>query len=216
MQEEGQKANLSISMLGKMKLRAKKAKNELRGQNHADMLANLRDIVYTRWFGCTHAAWILTNVPISEDARLENPRILDWRVDLALDMYTRIADIENYDTVLAVLTPEERAKVTHRLGILNYLNPHRMDMNFCLDLRQREDRIVMKMIVHMSVIEPGENVLGETFRWDRLTEPMPGWEIKQTWFREDGLPLKVRYDTDLLGTNFCDWLLNLRAPLLRN
>ena len=106
--------------------------------------------------------------------------------------------------------------MTHRLGILNYLNPHRMDMNFCLDLRQREDRIVMKMIVHMSVIEPGENVLGETFRWDRLTEPMPGWEIKQTWFREDGLPLKVRYDTDLLGTNFCDWLLNLRAPLLRN
>ena len=48
----------------------------------------------------------------------------------------------------------------------------------------------MKMIIHMSVIEPGENVLGETFRWDRLTEPMPGWEIKVTWFREDGLPTK--------------------------
>ena len=50
----------------------------------------------------------------------------------------------------------------------------------------------MKMIIHMSVIEPGENVVDETFRWDRLTEHMPGWEIKQTWFREDGLPTKVR------------------------
>ena len=119
-------------------------------------------------------------------------KVRDWKVDVALDMFTRIADIENYDIVLAAMSPEERAKVTHRLGLLNYLNPHRMDLNFCLHLRQREDRIAMKMIIHMSVIEPGENVVDETFRWDRLTEVMPGWEIKQTWFREDGLPTKVR------------------------
>jgi hypothetical protein len=178
-------------MLANMKRRAKKAKNALRGQNHQDMLANLRDIVYTRWFNCAHASWMLSNIPITEEERLiKGSRVADWRVELSLDMFTRIADIENFDVVLAALSPEERARVTHRLGILNYLNPHRFDLNYCLDLRQREDRIVMKMIIHMSVIEPGENVLGETFRWDRLTEPMPGWEIKVTWFREDGLPTK--------------------------
>ena len=77
------------------------------------MLANLRDIVYTRWFNCAHASWMLSNIPITEEERLiKGSRVADWRVELSLDMFTRIADIENFDVVLAALSPEERARVT--------------------------------------------------------------------------------------------------------
>ena len=47
-----------------------------------------------------------------------------------------------------------------------------------------------KMLVHMSVIEPGENVLDCSFAWDRCVEPVPGWALPQTWFNEAGMPTK--------------------------
>jgi hypothetical protein len=55
-------------------------------------------------------------------------------------------------------------------------NPHFPDTAYALDLRRREDRIVAKMLVHLSVIEPGENVCNETFAWSVRLPSHPALE----------------------------------------
>jgi hypothetical protein len=123
----------------------------------------------------------------------DNPR----KVDLAIFLFPRIFDLCHFDLLLGAMSPRDRARVTHRLGWLNIFNPHRAEQGFALDLREREDRILIKILVHLSVIEPGENVLDGQFGWDRCVDPVPGWFLPQTWFREDGMPtkgsLKLRY-----------------------
>ena len=44
------------------------------------------------------------------------------------------------------------------------------------------------MLLHLSLIEPGENWIGETYSSSPDLPPMPGWEVSVVWFTEEGLP----------------------------
>ena len=46
------------------------------------------------------------------------------------------------------------------------------------------------MLIHLSLVEPGENFRNEEYAFDRNYLPMPGWELKVTWLQEENLPLK--------------------------
>ena len=60
-------------------------------------------------------------------------------------------------------------------------------MPCCLDLRQREDRVVAKLLVHLSVDEPGENWVDHRHRHTEGKEGskiggwIPGWEVPKSW-----------------------------------
>ena len=171
-----------------------------RARNRVDEMLDLRDLIYTRWFSTHQALWILRHCPLLEplgataESAASAPGHLSpesrLRVELTLHLFSRIADLAHFDVILSELSPRERAQVTHRLGWLNIFSPYRAELGFALDLREREDRVVAKLLVHMSVIEPGENVVDGQFAWDRCLDPVPGWALPQTWFREDGMPTK--------------------------
>ena len=38
--------------------------------------------------------------------------------------------------------------------------------------------------------EPGENCKDEVFGWSRTGDPIPGWVLNESWFTEDGMPIK--------------------------
>jgi hypothetical protein len=41
--------------------------------------------------------------------------------------------------------------------------------------------MVAKALLVLSIVEPGDNLIEATFRWERDMDPMPGWEVTQPW-----------------------------------
>ena len=161
-----------------------------------EALAHLRDEISSHWITCKQAQWIVRNCPVST-IRLYRDVPKDWKVDLVVDLHSRIVDLVYFDVVLEVLRPRERARAIHRLGLLNCFSPTRPEHLYTLDLSHREDRIVVKLLVHMSTIEPGTPWKNQRFRHSRGNDDVDGWELTTMWFREDGLPsrgnLRVEY-----------------------
>ena len=66
-----------------------------------------------------------------------------------------------------------------------------------LDLRQRDDRILTKILIHLGAAEPGENWIDEGFHNARNLPEVPGWVLTERWFLEADLPtrgiLKTEY-----------------------
>jgi hypothetical protein len=56
-----------------------------------------------------------------------------------------------------VLNAEEQAALYARLGILNLFNPCKPEAGYSFDLHRWEERQVTKILIHLSVVEPGEN-----------------------------------------------------------
>ena len=47
---------------------------------------------------------------------------------------------------------------------------------------------IAKILLHLSLVEPGENWIGETYSSVPDHPPMPGWQLSVVWFTEEGLP----------------------------
>eukprot|EP00981_Chlorochromonas_danica_P002470 scaffold474_cov169-Ochromonas_danica.AAC.5 len=161
------------------------------------------------WLDCRQAALILEI--FSPLGLLNRSNIGSYRVELLIMIFDRIVDLHNIELVLATLNAEEQAALRVRIGILNLFNPSKPEGGYSFDLSRWEERQVTRMLVHLSVIEPGENCktcffiffslclfltilsnlgLNKSFCFDRGFPPIPGWELSVTWLTEEGLPRK--------------------------
>jgi hypothetical protein len=102
-----------------------------------------------------------------------------YRVELVILLFSRVLDIHNMDLVFSELSPYEVACIYCRLGILNLFNPLKPEGSICLNLARHDERIIAKILAFLSTIEPGENWLEESFRWEYTSVPVPGWELTQ-------------------------------------
>ncbi len=73
----------------------------------------------------------------------------------------------------------------HRLGIMNLLDPFKVDRFYCLDLRRMEHREMCKILIALAVAEPGENWVDEHYRWAKYDDAVPGWVLPATWAMDD-------------------------------
>jgi hypothetical protein len=108
--------------------------------------------------------------------------------ELVVLLFSRVIDLHNFELVLEVLCARDVACVLARVGILNIFNPLKPEVTMELDLRRQEERQVAKMIVYLSVDEPGINLTYKRFQWKREIDPIPGWDVTEPWFTEEGLP----------------------------
>ena len=67
--------------------------------------------------------------------------------------------------------------ITKRIGILQLMNPMCVEGYYELDLSERQDAIVARVLVDLSVKEPGENWIDETFNGN-------GFELPATWVQK--------------------------------
>ena len=109
------------------------------------------------------------------------------RVQLILSVFSHIIDIENLGLVFdTLLSPDERYELMHRLGPLNIFDPMNPDREYRLDLRRWDHREMCKILVHLSITEPGENwVDGGEYRWSKYDDPVPGWVFPAKWAAKD-------------------------------
>jgi len=111
-----------------------------------------------------------------------------YSVELVIALFSRIKDLHNFELIFSVLEPEEQAVLYVRLGFLVLYNPIKPDGSIRLDLSVWEQRQITKIMFHLSLAEPGENWVGETYSSDPDLPPMPGWEVSVVWLTEEGLP----------------------------
>jgi len=114
-------------------------------------------------------------------------KMLRPRVELVVMLHSRVVDLYNFDDVLAELAPAERAEVSFRLGTLNVWSPLKAEGPFCLNLAMREDRQVVRMLIHLREREKA-SWRGATLRWKLDAPKVEGWSLPTTWLTADGIP----------------------------
>lgn len=123
---------------------------------------------------CRHMAVLLQL--FDEGRKEETADFGTYRVDLLISLYSRIVDIHNMDCVFAVLTAAEQACFIQRIGILNVFNPWKCDGTWCLDLSEREDRVVLRALLHLNMAESHKLIY--YFHW--IAEPEKHPEVVLT------------------------------------
>jgi hypothetical protein len=78
-----------------------------------------------------------------------------YRVELIIAIFDRIIDMHNFYFILMVLNSDEGAALRVRIGLLSIYNPYIPEGGIQLDCSLWEERQVVRMITHLSVIEPG-------------------------------------------------------------
>lgn len=113
-----------------------------------------------------------------------------YRVEWIVQIFDRIVDLHHFEFIASVLTAEEYAAILCRVGILNIFNPCKCEGAWSLDLGRWEERQVAKMLIHITVDEPGHNWPYKSYQFQRGFLPIPGWELVRRWVTADGLPSK--------------------------
>ncbi|RYH24941.1 hypothetical protein EON65_16165 [archaeon] len=107
--------------------------------------------------------------------------------DIVVALFSRVVDLHNFEVVWEVLDAADCSAVLCRIGMLNIFNPMKPEMSLELKMDRREERVVAKIIVYLSVVEPGLNLTFKQFMWKRELDPIPGWDVTEPWMTEQGM-----------------------------
>ncbi|CAM9587870.1 unnamed protein product, partial [Discosporangium mesarthrocarpum] len=155
----------------------------------AVVCCRLDELVSDRWFTVQQVKFLIgaMKVKFRGDETLD-----DVVVDFVVNVYPRVVDVYDYQTVLECIDERCQAFVFKRVGWLVLWNPCRPDGYVELSMDRREERQVAKMLIHLAVVEPGDNWYSESFRWSRQVRrtfdtPIPGWALPKGWVTEEGI-----------------------------
>jgi hypothetical protein len=181
----------------------------------ARMLEVIGTNICNVWLRCRHLALLVIYFRFKVGNAHKTKHFGNYVVDLVVSMYVRLTDLQNFDTVMKLLNARETAAVYCRLGLLNIFNPMKPDGAIELELSRREEKVVAKMIVYLSAVEPGENLSYQTFQWKRTMDLTPGWQVTQGWLTEKDMPIHgivclSYYSGDNVGNLGC-----VAIPLVR-
>jgi len=125
-------------------------------------------------------------------------RIVSWfprehRVEACIVVYARCIEFERFVEVKSLLTADEIAELTHRLGALVMMNPYNPDGPYVLDISLYDERKVALMLVWLAEGEPGEN-------WQEESLDGRNFDITKHWLTDEGMPMRgemrLRYVTN--------------------
>lgn len=159
----------------------------IHGFGKADILSRkIINVCQRVWLKSAHLALIISFFTIGKLPKTVN--FGSYRVDLVCVLFNRLVDVQNFDLVIKVLKTQEIACVYSRIGMLSVFNPMKPEGWHCLNLASREERIIAKMLILLSVEEPGKNWIDSSFRWKYDAPSMPGWELPERWLTDKHLP----------------------------
>jgi len=124
-------------------------------------------------------------------------------------LWPRLVDEENSHEMLSHFSDSDNQILRYRLGHLSLFNPISPDGNYDLDLAVHEQAAVAKLLLLLSVREPGRNLENESYNGKPL-------EIPKEWLTEpptEGM-LKLRYITENAATAMMDLRRSLAEQVL--
>ena len=124
----------------------------------------------------------------AQAARLVRQWPLALREDMAVYLFPRIADIENFNDVVDACYPHAglSTPLYRRLGFLNAVSLFQIEGRFFnLRLYVPEERMLAHSIVLLEMTEPGKLFKDERFKRDEANPFIPGWELPASWVSRD-------------------------------
>jgi hypothetical protein len=121
----------------------------------ASLIEFFESELLTVWLYCKHVSLILEL--FSPLGLAPRSTMGSYRVELIVLLFDRIVDLHNFEVIFMVLNSEEHAAVLSRIGYLNLFNSSKPEGSWAIDLSRHEERQVTKLLIHLSVVEPGEN-----------------------------------------------------------
>lgn len=160
----------------------------------ANVLAFLEELFGTSYLRCRHIVLVLE---LFVGGRMKRTDYGSYHTEIVVTLFQRIKDLHNFELIFSVISAEDQANVLARLGFLTLFNPIKAEGHVRLHLSSYEQRQIAKILMHLSLDEPAENWVGETYSSSPDLPPMPGWQLSVVWFTEEGLPkfgvLSTRY-----------------------
>merc|ERR1711871_885097 len=175
------------------------------------------DFLAKHHFMCRHIAILIAYFDYGAVKKTEH--FGTYNVELVVSMFSRIMDPHNFEVIAHQLNGYELGCVYARLGYLALFNPLKPEGAWELNIARREERMTAKALCLLSTNEPGRNWIGETFRWERHKEGMPGWELTTSWMAEQTMPDRgilhcTYYSGEGKGKKKCKINTNYRYSLL--
>jgi hypothetical protein len=127
------------------------------------------------WLRCRHLAVLVTHF---HHGQIKRTKFFgSYRVEMIVMLFHRLTDVQNFDLISKRLAPFEVACLYCRLGYLKLFNPMKPEGAHFLNISNREERVITKIMGALSTLEPGENWIDETFQWELDMDVIPGWLV---------------------------------------
>ena len=145
----------------------------------------LRSLMGWIWINCTQAKVIVERFPkvsVDNTSPIENAIVI---------VFSRIIDLENFDTILAALPIENKTSLLDRIGIFNAINFCRIDKinTIELNLSKPECRKLMRIVLEL-VSSGTISLEGEMFKETPKSKYIKGFNVPDSWSKsipEDGI-----------------------------
>jgi hypothetical protein len=99
-------------------------------------------------------------------------------------IFSRIINLVDFSKIVSKYPNDLKDELFHRIGILNIWTPVHPDGTYRLNLSAWDNREAAKMLFKLAAIEPGENLINETYRQSLIEDNIPGWELPMPWTLE--------------------------------
>ncbi len=143
------------------------------------------------WLDCRQVALILSKIPFVD--QLQSVHFGSYTVHCAVALFGRIVDPHNIELVIKTFSARDAACFWNRIGFLNLFNPAKPEGTIELNFARREEAIVARILIYLSLVEPGNNLPQPKFQWKRDMDPTPGFEVTAPWATIAGLPQKGNF-----------------------
>lgn len=110
-----------------------------------------------------------------------------YRVEIFVSLYHRVVDKYNIDQVLKLFSPFELATIYCRIGYLNLVCPLKPKGYYRLNLMNREEREVAKILTLLSS-ECGKQTINQHFRHKYNDADLPNRVFPESWLNEKNFP----------------------------
>lgn len=136
----------------------------LKAQTDDEKVVTIRDWLNRKIVLCKQVEGLLMSLKRDKD-----------RVELLIAAFARVLDWHGYSSLLSLISVSELTSLTQRIGMVNLFDEVMAVAFYELDLSVPEQRWVVQEIVHLAMVEPGENII-ESQR-DGVDFPFPkSWE----------------------------------------
>eukprot|EP01041_Mallomonas_annulata_P004132 gene4132-8209_t len=159
------------------------------------MIDALQDTLGGRLLSCAQLAILCDKIPAGDLACSIWSSI---RVELIISFFSQLVDPINFEVVLKSILAVEIGMIHCRLGLLTIWNPLKPEGYIYLDISRREERQIFRMLILLSVVEPGQNWLDQGC-WATLGKITQGshWQLPPHWLTENGMVtnaiVRIRY-----------------------